>query len=578
MFDSSPLELRSTLPQLKQALDAGEIIKIEKGHWISQGFFSRLVSWYRGEGHFNLFLLINTINGLFNEVETGKSILDVVECRYVGKALHKRCRNASSVEHKSSLSDLKARVISLYYRTHACGVSSEVAYQRVLEAAVKWQRNDPLYRDKQLTENDKLRLKQISKYSEFVAFIVSNESERKRFFQWTIRHKNNADAFVIFRNTAEKFINSSLSTRIGFYGGDDLKIQQEGKEKVLTLTIDGIHQNILDGSQHYTLKNDYTLSVDQMLQVFKDRQSIIGNLEYFPGVGVVNFNPNCLGAYIPATNSYEFIDLSKEDWFKQLPPNETITHAQASERFEDENGNKLICDGTQWVATIYATTDNLEPDATGNHAYLQIAVPTVDGHYNIYNFGKFAEYYPVTSEEKRKVAMEPVDAIIMYPDENMFNLDRLEEGISWLLTPGEGLSRMTSVKKDIQRARDKNIAFQLFNGNCIFWCFHKMHRYVTERDMRRLAGVKFIDGKPSGFLGYIWRIFKIMPSGILEPSMNWLAAKFGANNVYVITKKNGSQVEIGLLKKVPWNPAEEFPHPGAFVARKKSRRELKSLS
>lgn len=574
MFDSSPLELRCSLPELTQALAAGEIIKIENGHWISQGFFSRLVSWYRREGHANLSHLFQTINGLLNEVESGKTSLEGRQVYQLGKALYKRCRKASSPEHKCFSSGLLTRVTSLYYRSHSSSPYSEVAYQKVLEAAEKWQKNDPLYYHKALTDNDKNRLRQVSKYSRFVDVIMGCESERNQFFRWTIRHKNNADAFVLFRNTAEKLIDSNLSTRIGYYGGNDLQIQSMNGKTTLTLKINGVDQNILDESQQFTLKNNYILTVGEMLRVFKDRQNIIGNLEYFPGVGVVNFNPKRLGAYIPATNSYDWIDLSKEDWFKQLPPNETITFAEASERFENENGTKLQCDGTQWVATIYATTDNLEPDATGNHAYLQIAIPSQDGNFHLYNFGKFTADYPMTADEKRKVAFESVDAIIMYPDENMFNLDRLEEGISWLLTPEEGLSRMSSIKKDIQRVRDKNIAFQLFNGNCIFWCFHKMHRYMTKEEMRRLAGVKFIDANPKGYLGYLWRIFRLLPSGFLETSLNWLSAQFGANNVYVITKKNGNRVEKGLLKQVPWKPEEEFPHPGAFVARKKRRREL----
>lgn len=574
MFDSSPLELRRSLPELTQALAAGEIIKIENGHWITQGIISRLVSWYKGESHANLTRLIDKINDLLNEVETGQSTLDYDDVYYVGKALHKRCLKALAFEHKCALTSLKTRVISLYHRTHSDRAVSEVSYHRILEEAQKWQRSDPLYRHKDLTEKDKMRLREVCKYNKFVDLLMNNEMERKRFFQWTIRHRNYPDAFVLFRNTAEKLMNANLSTRIGRYGGKDLKVQRAGDVTILTLKINGIDRNILDGSKLYTLKNDYVLSVDAMFQIYKDRETTIGNLEFFPGAGIFNFNPKRLGAYIPATNSYEMIDLSREDWYEQLPPCECITYAEASERFENEHGDKLNCDGTRWIATIYATTDKLVPDATGNHAYLQIAVPDGDGHYRLYNFGKFTEEYPITSDEKRKIAFEPVDAIIMYPDENMFNLDRLEEGISWLLTPEEGISRMASIKKDIQRVRQKNIAFQLFNGNCIFWCFHKMHRFLTDQDMRRLAGVRFIDANPSGSLGYLWKVFRVLPSSILEPALNWLTAKFGANTVYVVTKKNGTRVEKGLLKKVPWNPQEEFPHPGAFVVRKKERREL----
>jgi hypothetical protein len=572
MFDSPTQEIRNSLPDLTRAFSAGQTIKVENGHWKVLGFFSRFVSWIKRESVSNLHQVITVINTLFDEVETGNSTLNVGHCRQAGKALYRRCRKAKPALLKLASADLKGRLLALYYRKHPPQEFNPASYQKILDAVNHWQSKNPLFSHCHLTDTDKIRLKEASCYPRFVQHLLNNKMERQRFFRWTIRHRNHCEPYILFRSTAEKLTDCNLSARIGYYGGEDLKVLTIDQRKLLTLRINGHDCNILDGHLFYTLEKDYRLSVDEILGIFRDRQTVIGNLEYFKNEGITNFNPKRLGPYNPETDHYDMIDLNSERWWEQLRPIETITAEEASRRFEDSEGNTIHCDGINWVATISATTDSLQVDATGNHAYFQMAIPTGDGHYRVYVFGKFTEVYPVTAEEKKKVAVEPVDAVIMYPDENIFNLDRFTESISWVLPPSEGISRMLSIRKDLQRVRDKNIAFQLFNGNCIMWCFHKMHRYVNEAEKRRLAGVRFVDAAPSGKLGYLWTIFRTIPTSWLEPSLNWFIRQLGGEKVFIVTKKNGSRVEKGLLKQVPWNPEAEFPHPGAFAIRKRDRK------
>lgn len=572
MYDSTPLVLRSSLGELTQALAAGKTIKIENGHWVSLGLFSRIVSFFKREESHHLHRLITSVNQLFDEIETGRSLLNSEQCETLGKALYARCRNAKPNDLKLAAADLNGRILSVYYRIHQKSEMDQALYDKILNAAETWLNKDILFSHLSLTQTEKNRLKEVACYPKFAEHLFNNKMERKRFFRWTIRHKNTCESYILFRSTTEKLTQATLSNRIGYYGGTGLKVMQEGNDKILTLRINGMDCDIRDGSRQYTLSNNYTLSVNEMFSIFEQRQTVIGNLEYFPGVGIVNWNPKRLGRFNPATKLYDMIDLNLERWWEQLPPVATITNAEASEMFEDQDGNKIPCDGSRWIVSIYATTDSLEVDATGNHAYLQIAVPTGDGHYNLYPFGKFTEEYPITASEKKKVAVEPMDAVIMYPEENIFNLDRYEEGISWALTPEEGISRMNSIRKDIQRVRQKNIVFQLFNDNCIIWCFLKMHRYVTEEQKRFLAGVRFLEATPSGFLGYVWEIFRCIPEFFLEPTLNYLMGKIGGEKVVSIIKKNGRRLEKGLLKRVPWKSTAAFPHPGAFVIRKRNRK------
>lgn len=488
------------------------------------------------------------------------------------KALKKEAKKNGSSRLINSIEILKSRILSLQYRLdiHQRAQPADTnLFNQLKKAAEIWKLNEKLIKVKDLSDGDIDQLKELCTYPKFAKHLLKSESERASFFNWCIRAGNKASPYVEFIGMAKRLLECNLSMRIGSFGGSDLQICTSGNSKDLLLPFEGKLHSVLDDNLEIAFKGNYKLKIHQILQIFQDRNFTVGNLEYFPHEGICNWNPKKLGWYNADTKLYEMINLANEvqNWWEQLKPMEMITKEQASLRFEDFAGKKLSCDGVHWVGSLISRTDYHLPDAEGNHAYVQFAVPDGNGNYRLYDFGKFTDWFPQTMRQRLDFIAKPVKGTITYPDENRFRLDRDVESVSFLFSPAEGVNRMNSIRKDLLNVRQGNHYFEVLHNNCILWACKKLK--LSKEQIHKMCGINIMEGSPRGALGKIWTFLKLCPGSIHRVFLSTLFVLIGARGSVVVLGKCGKHKVRCLMNDPPWAPGAIRPHPTALLIKKR---------
>lgn len=433
--------------------------------------------------------------------------------------------------------------------------------QKLFQLATFWKKKQKIFWVPHLTTENIQQLFIACFYPKFVEFILKNVHLRELFFKWTIRDNLDPNSFIQFPGFHYKIRWANLHGRLARFGGDLLKVQKfislnnEYYEKVLTLPIQGKDTSILDFKHQIEFKGKYFLTIGEILHIFHEKRFKIGNLEFLPDKGIINWNSYCLGWWSPEEKKYHVIDLDQEEWWTTLPYTEVINQETVKFRFCSEI--EFIPGNWYLAAKASREYDNLSFQKT--HAYLELAIPLPNGNYAIYNFGKFATKYPKTSWETIMSISSSVLGAIAYPDENIFYSHRQHVSYTFPLKPEQGLKCMASIKRDILLARQENVLFQVEIENCSQWVQNILEEQFDTKQLPNLFEIDILDTEPQhGFEGKLFSFMRSFPRYIQWHLIRAIHFVFGGWKGRYIVDKSGNKVWRSLYQSDFWTSAKVF--------------------
>lgn len=423
------------------------------------------------------------------------------------------------------------RVVALKYRLDSAngGVAaegfSEDAFERIKRQAIEWKKTEPLLKFTGLGAKETAHLKSVTHYPLFTDLLQKHPDIRARFFQWVLRDENDVLPFVQFPAATERLLECGLSGRISRFGGGALKILRErlsglnGEQKILTLPFEGKDISILDPSLPVRFSSGYTLSMEQIFEVFKHKDIAVGDLE-FMAEGIVNWNIHQLARR--DHQEIERIDVTRSKWWEQMPLFELLNRRQIWKRYG------IALKPRQWIAAACATRGRPNLDYEETHAYLEVAIPRGKGLYAVYDFGKLALKYPETLMEKMSMFTKNVHATVAFPDENVYYSHRQKGFEPFALSPRQGEELMSLLKRDIESSRKLNFIYQIESENCAKWVHHVLEDVVGHENMPDLFRMQLLDTQPQGPVALLFRWIKQLPARWQVPVLAHLHLPLGA--------------------------------------------------
>ncbi len=525
--------IKQTLNTFVQALRQKEqLIFNKKGEWNYTPYFFRI--WKKFLHN------VSVVDAFVQE-------LTRVELSNEEKVDYSNYQEAGQLILESNASiALQQRLIAMSYRLEEVELADYNLEQaaRLYSIVYEWKKQQDLIPQKELTVEEKAKIKETTSYSLFASLLLEDSELQERFFQWVIRDRNDAAIFIQYPALQEKLVDCMLNGRIGRIGNGLLQIQKTDK-KIVTLAFEGNPINILDETQRYTFKGGYTLTVAEVFEIFRNKFAEAGNLE-FMAEGVINWHYLNLGHWDAQNEQYQVIDMEQAAWWEQLPAFETLTLQEARRRY----GQHM--DGYTWNVAATASRGSATLDYEQTHAYLDLAIPLGRGRYAIYDFGKFANWFPTNFMEVMSIFAFNVHASVGYPDENVFYTHRETAQHSFAITPEEGMRCLSSIRDDILVAREANFVYQIESDNCALWAHHKICDSIGEERVPDIFTMKLIDTEPVGPVAGLFALIRKFPATMHDTILVKLHLCLGAFKGTWI-EENGQKVYKSLVNHDFWN-------------------------
>lgn len=449
----------------------------------------------------------------------------------VAVELYAQLSEVSGEGAKELRHQLQERIVALSYRVESVHggmdrlmLKDQPQFLELRDYAVAWKAEQAAFSDSNLSQLEERRLRQTARYPAFVALLTENSALRERFFKWVIRDGVDADVFVEYPALREKLEHAHLPSRIGRYGGRQLRIQKQVQNgivrKIVTLPFEGKDINILDEQRSVTLRGDYRVSLRDVFATFRSKLEKVGDFEYLAD-GITNWNGHLLAHWDATQKEYQAVNMNRAGWWKQLPVMEKLTLRQAQRRY----GKHL--DGQNWNVAVNATrtTRTLDPDAS--HAFLEIAIPTAAGNYEVYAMGKFATTYAGSLFQSMSLFTATLHATIAYPDENIFYTHREHVRQSFAITAEEGFQFMNTIRRDIVKARAGTLTYQIESENCAKWIQDKLHQLLGMERVPDLFRIAMLDTEPFGPARAMFAVLRRLPSALHSPVLSFLHLLIG---------------------------------------------------
>lgn len=434
--------------------------------------------------------LVNQCRRLLDEVEKIPTIFSADEsklseqklcfaaCVKTASAVADALSAAKSKEIKIKCNDLSYRVAGLQYRIE--GVNGglnrasidQVLAEKLCATALQWKNDQPLIVKKEITAQEIKKLEEVSTYPEFAkVLLLSNKKMQNSFFSWTLRDNNKINKFIEFPAMAARLKSVYLASRAGKLASlcQLQKMEKENgiSEKVITLAFSvenkTVYASMMDETQELHLDGGPITTISKVLKCFAQKNKEIGEFEAFLD-GIRYWNSHNLGG----------IDLTKSDWWKQLPVVEEISREELERR----------CCGTlkdeQWVAFARASRTTADKDLNGRHGFFEIALPNGAGKYNIYPFGIFPKTFPQSILELVLFLGNTFRAKISYPDENIFYAHRQQASHPIPLTETEAREFIVMLQKELILSRHGHQIFQFGAENCAYWAQKTINTIQTK--------------------------------------------------------------------------------------------------
>lgn len=513
------------------------IVCTQDGMWNYENSIHRFWRTLLGDTKSRVLSLAKGFIHVLDELETSPVTFDVKKHQslllYIKatKAILMRME-AAHLEQSSLFIELNRRFVGLLYRLEDANGgfsrrSPDIADQiQLRNLASQWKAQNPLIPNKDLSTSELDAIREACTYPLFVEVLLATKTLQEEFFGWIIRDRNLASPFIQYPSMQQRITRSSLASRIGRVNPESLKIKRipiaEGYRKALTLPFEGKDQDILNSELLHTFEGDYKLSVKDVFQVFSEKYAGAGNLEFLAN-GVVNWNYLKCARWNQKTQSYTGINIYRQDWWKELPPFETLSLEEARVRY----GTHL--DGVLWNIAAAASRGSATLDYEQTHAYLNIAVPNGDGSYNVYDFGKLANVFPTTFLEKISVFAFNVHASVAYPDESIFYSQREHTYYSIPMDQAKAYEVMESIRKDMVISQENHFVYQIESDNCARWAQHKIEAGIGEDILPNLFQMHLLATEPTGFAKWLFAAIKQAPLSLRTFILTRLHIPLGAS-------------------------------------------------
>lgn len=455
---------------------------------------------------------------------------------------------------------LRRRFIGLRYRLegilggiHKSHLSVHL-WHKLVEIAEVWKKKQHIYADNALNNREIKRLKQSGVYPEFIDLLTTDDHLMNTFMKWIIRDNINPTPFIEYPASQELISKSHLSGRIGRLGGEQLKVQKIGieqwEQKLLTLPFEGKDHSILDTKSIIVFPGNLGLTVEEVFDVFKHKNKTVGELEFMAD-GIVSWNVHRLGRWQVHLGDWALIDISQRAWWRQMPVFEKLTKEEAVNRY-----NRRL-DDVQWVVAACASRGSKTLDYNSSHAHIEVAIPTGENEFSIYNFGKLATYFPGSVFDSMTFFCTTTLATVAYPDENVFYTHRQHANFAFTVTPEEGFRLMDAIKEDIQKSRDRNFVYQIESDNCAKWTHETLVKALGEKRVPNLFVMPLLDSEPKGLVNHIFKFIKTLPTGAHVPVLTLLHKPLGASKGVWI-HENGQKIYKSLDNHEFWKTGKVF--------------------
>lgn len=483
----------------------------------------------------NTLLSLEEIPISFSADGSGSQLQEVNFEMYVAsaKTLLEKLRTSHSKKVIAERQRLERILFGLLYRLQSAngGLDPVPADQGTVEQlsllAAEWKFNQPVFRHKHLVNSDYSILQEACQYPNIINILLVNSDLRADFFAWALRDKISPRIFFEFPGMQSKIVESTLNGRIGCLGGGHLKIKLVGDstgalKKILTLPFEGRDISILNDKLVVMFRGDYGLTIAEIFQVFKNKRLVAGDLE-FMREGIINWNTNLWGWWDEKNQEYRKIDLALPQWWEQLPVLEVLTLKQARSRY----GTHL--DGRHWNVAAVATRQTPNLDYQESHAFSSIAIPTQNGQYTVFPFGKFAKEFPATLMHAFANLGKTSEATVAYPDENVFYTHRQQTQYSYALNEEQGLKYMSLIKEDMLLAIEGHFVYQIQSENCAKWSHKIIEKVLGPNRMPNLFQMPFLESEPDGFMKAVFAFVKSLPKSWQVPFTTFCHRPLGAH-------------------------------------------------
>lgn len=443
------------------------------------------------------------------------------------------------------------RLVAAEYR-HKGGRLTEPHPQLLEDLTLKtaeWKQKQLPFDDKSLTAEDILHLRTLACYPHYLELLFKDPAALETFFKWSILNHLSVEIFVEFPLTTHKIDKSLLKSRIGAFANKAL-VMTENKD--VTLLMEGKPESILDGNKSITLAKDLVMTVDQIFHVFRNKNLDEGFLTFFKDRGICNWDPHLFGP-VNSKGEVEELDLTKPNWHMQLPVFEEISQQEAKERYG--------CDGTNWALIVVATRQTEKMNVTGAHSFIRLVIPCENGYRVTYGWGKFSKKYPQSDCDSKGYLMKPSQGTLEYPDNNETYTSRQKTSRHFLMTSEKGAACLESIRKDLLKVRANNFPFQILTHHCTEWVAKKVRKYVGQEESK-LFDQPFFEIKVTGFLGKLVSFLAKTARWFKHLVLFLFACFLGGHKRLSLTKKDGSEKSICILKDPPWSKGKVFRHPG----------------
>lgn len=457
------------------------------------------------------------------------------------------------------MDELRRRVIAFEYRSGICPLKlDEGSLMDLHSLAIDWKKNHPAIAKPLLTAKEMSHLQKTAEYPLFVKLIKTSLQIKDKFLHWILCDGNDAGPFIEFPSTIDRLIESRLSSRLGLYPEATLRMETAPGGKVLSLPFEGRYQSILDPEARITFRGGYTLTMDEIFQVFANKETEVGSLEYFRE-GICNWNIHRLAYWDAHVEHYIPIDIHQKYWWEQMPVFELLNRRQMMKRYG------VDLKPHEWIASAVATRGRPNLDYEETHAFLEVVIPRKDGLYAVYDFGKLATEYPENALDRIAMMTKTVHATVAYPDDSIFYAHRQRGFHPFALTNSEGLALMDLLKQDILSARQMNMVYQIQSENCAKWVHTRLVAVLGKQKVPDLFRMQLLDTHPQGPVSLLFRGIKCLPKKWQVPLLMFLHLPLGAfRRIWI--EEEGVQVSKSLRTHVFFKTGQIFL-PALLIAK-----------
>lgn len=374
----------------------------------------------------------------------------------------------------------------------------------VYEAATVWMTKhlsqavrpgDPNIPDYVLTQEDKERLSELFRSSEYTLHFAESSKFADFYFEWTLVHKLDPRILLEFPDVAKKLRKNIITLHAARVGGDALvyrrndpaAVNEETPYRSISLKVCGKEESLTDKPSKI---------LEEVFACFSKKHIRQGKFQIFQDKGVVGWKSLELAYYDPVTKKLDPIDVTQDGWEKKLPVFETISADALYARYgvRPEPGESVFL--------LAASKNSFDFDVLGLHGYFLRAIPTEDGkNYTIETWGLYPRKWPHAPEWLAKAfgwigkiigkiisvikqlgyLTSTVTSSVANVDESEMLYHRLHAYYPISLTPEQKEKSTKIIAKDIEIIRQGGLPFSLSGDNCFNWALSVLVRVFDDK-------------------------------------------------------------------------------------------------